>query len=126
MYYELRQVAGTTIDRYEAFIQQMCRYYLPQLGSANFVQRTIMHNNLSSHLNVRVTAAIHMAGHRVVARPPYRPCDAPSEYAFNVLQRELDQRSIVIDNPHHLRQQIGVILQGMLGMDATFLHCGYQ
>ena len=126
VYYELSQAAGTSTDTYFSFIQQMCNNFLPTLGDAGFVQRTIIHDNLRSHLNVRVTAAIHLAGHHVVPRPPYRPCDAPVKFAFNELQRELDVRSFNTSSGHDLGQQIGAILQGMHGMDATFVHCGYQ
>ena len=44
--------------------------YLPGMGDPNFEVRTIMHDNLSSHLNVRVAATINQAGHRVIARLP--------------------------------------------------------
>ena len=120
-----RSVAGTTIARYNAFLQQLFAM-IPQIGAANFVQRYVMHDNLRSHLTVRITNTIHAAGHRVVPRPPYRPCDAPCEFAFNTLQCELDQRAQFINTAADLAREVGNILQGLGPMDAYFVHCGYQ
>ena len=125
IYYEFRSIAGTSIATYVAFLQQLITY-MPVIGAPNFVTRTFMNDNLSSHLNARVTATITAAGHRVIARPAYRPQDAPCEFAFNTLQRELDLRAESIQNATDLAREVGSILTALLPMDAYFRHCGYQ
>ena len=85
-----------------------------------------MHDNLASHLKIRVAITINGAGHRVIARPPYRPQDAPCEFAFNTLQRELDIRADFIHNAADLAREVSNILTALPPMDAYFRHCGYQ
>ena len=67
VYFHFRPIAGTSTDSYVEFLDQLMTY-LPGMGDPNFEVRTIMHDNLSSHLNVRVAATINQAGHRVIAR----------------------------------------------------------
>lgn len=125
IYYEFRRVAGTSVDTYIAFLQQLITY-IPAMNTPNFQTRTFMHDNLRSHLNARVAATINGAGHRVIARPAYRPEDAPCEFAFNTLQRELDMRAESIRNDADLAREVSNILTALPPMDAYFRHCGYQ
>ena len=125
VYFHFRPIAGTSTDSYVEFLDQLMTY-LPGMGDPNFEVRTIMHDNLSSHLNVRVAATINQAGHRVIARPAYRPEDAPCEFAFNTLKRELDLRANSIYDSDDLAREVGLILMNLNSMDAYFVHCGYQ
>ena len=125
VYFHFCPIAGTSTDSYVEFLDQLMTY-LPGMGDPNFEVRTIMHDNLSSNLNVRVAATINQAGHRIIARPAYRPEDAPCEFAFNTLKRELDLRANSIHDSDDLAREVGLILTNLNSMDAYFVHCGFQ
>mmetsp|Transcript_29169 Transcript_29169/g.67786 ORF Transcript_29169/g.67786 Transcript_29169/m.67786 type:complete len:89 (-) Transcript_29169:70-336(-) len=79
------------------------------------------------HDNAEVFNVMDAAGHRVLARPKYRPQDGPIEYVFNQLQRELSKIIHTIANEHEFVQAITTIITNITGasIDATFVHCGY-
>ena len=47
---------------------------------------TFLHDNLRNHVHQSVTDTIHAAGHKVVARPPYYPCDGTIEHFLTALR----------------------------------------
>ena len=81
--------AGTSAEVYANFVPRL-------LASCNLVnqglQRTIIHNNLTSHRAPEVYEAVRLSGHCVVCRPPYRPQDGPVEYAINQVSQRLEQQ----------------------------------
>ena len=117
----IRQVAGTTIEDFINFMQFQPLSRLPVNGP----RRMFMYDNLSSHLNARIGNLISAAGHRYIARPSYRPQDAPIEYAFNQLQAELRNRMYQINTPADLIRECTNIVQGMGNFDLLFQRCGY-
>jgi hypothetical protein len=126
IFYTFEEVPGTDIPTYDAFIQQCCAR-LPLPGNQNWRSRLFMHDNLSSHLNPQITNTVLAAGHRVIARPPYRPCDGPIEWIFNQVQQELARRMFVIITKNDLRREVGNIIQSLTAANilATFTRCGY-
>ena len=66
---EVSEEAGTTAEAYTAFLVQkpLATY------NAAIEQKTIIHDNLTSHKSPMVYEAIRRSGHRVAPRPPYRP-----------------------------------------------------
>ena len=85
-----------------------------------------MHDNLSAHDSAVVFNTITGAGHRVQARPPYRPHDGPIEFQFNLIEQAMCQRVHRINNDADMVRELHAILAGMgSGFDATFAHCGY-
>ena len=98
---------------------------LPPQGAAGFVQRTFLHDNLRAHLTGTVTNRIVLGGHRVIARPPYRPTDGPIEYVINQVQTALRKRAHTIFTHNDMMTAMGNIVLNISGVDATFVHCGY-
>ena len=83
-------------------------------------QRTIMHDNLSSHKSPEVAGAVYKRGHRVKCRVPYRPHEAQIEWAFDQICCEVHRRWDVIVNEHDL-----IANAGHFGFDDLFRRCGY-
>lgn len=92
----------------------------------NEPKRTIMHDNLSSHLQGATYDMVRRHGHQMIARVPYSPSDAPIEFAFNQLGNQLRLCSDRITNLQELIHEIPIIIANMTGFDACFAHCGYQ
>ena len=91
------------------------------------MSRTFLHDNLSSHLGDEVTHAITSTGHKVLQRPPYNPADAPIEYQFNHIEKEMGLRVHSIHTDDDLVREITAIIGNMgAGFDAAFRHCGYM
>ena len=117
--------ANTDAIVYADFVRHIVTS-LPTLGSPLFVRRTFLHDNLSAHHHALVTQTITNAGHRVLPRPPYRPCDGPIEYQFNTIAGELQKRLHLIRGTQDLQQAMYDIVANLHGFDASFTHCGYQ
>ena len=113
---------GTTTEIFNQFCDQLCNQFI-----AAAPQRRLIFDNLGSHLANRVVNTIHASGHTYTQRPPYRPCDGPIEFFFNMLQQELTHRMYLINNEADLRQQVRNIAQSLSGngFDALFRKCGY-
>ncbi len=87
--------------------------------------RTFLWDNLTSHHSPVVVNSVYAAGHRIVPRPPYRPCDGPIEYVFNQLEQRLKDKLYVIRSDVDLVHWVNIIVMNLSGFDATFVHCGY-
>ena len=122
-WWRLAKVAGTTIEVYEAHMAAVIAALPSPVTGGQ--QRYFMHDNLTAHLDARVTNLIEQAGHRVQARPAYRPVWGPTEYAFNQLQCELTNRVNEITDDTTFAAVVTSILTNLTGFDATFVHCGY-
>lgn len=123
---EISEEPGTTASAYRAFLEQkpLATY------NAAVEQRTIIHDNLTSHKSAQVYEAVRQSGHRVVPRPPYRPQDGPIEYAINQVMTKLANRWSEIPEdatPAQMRVVLESIIDGgITGMDQLFLNCGYN
>ena len=80
------KVAGTTA----LIFRQYIRSVLARLPPGQ--PRIFMWDNLKSHFSDALTNEIYLAGHSVVARPPYYPVDGPIEYVFNQVECRLISR----------------------------------
>lgn len=125
LWYKISTDAGTTTENYVTFLNKR----LMDKFDPNESQRTIMHDNLSSHKADEVVEAIHSRGHRVICRPPYRPHEAPIEWAFDMFAAEVRRRWEVINDEQDLCREMHNILQsksGLGGFDSLFEECGYR
>ena len=122
---EISEEAGTTTEAYTAFLLQkpLATY------NAAVNQKTIIHDNLTSHKSPMVYEAVRRSGHRVVPRPPYRPQDGPIEYAINQVLIELANNWTDVREdatPADFRVVLEkVIDNGIKGLDDLFLKCNY-
>ena len=90
--------------------------------------RVFLWDNLRSHYNPLVANNVNLAGHSIIPRPPYQPCDGPVEYAFNYLEGRLKERMYQIKNLNdlemHIHQIIGTITAAQI-TNTFALNCGY-
>ena len=84
-----------------------------------------MWDNLAAHHHASVFNHVTTAGHRCVARPPYRPQDGPIEYVFNTIEQELKMRMHLVTDDNSFRTEVMNIISGLSGFDNYFVHCGY-
>jgi hypothetical protein len=115
-----RKVSGTTAYDFYLFIERVI-LRVDGLG----IQLTFLWDNLSSHSSDALTLLIYNHGHRIIARPAYRPEDGPIEYVFNYYECRLRDRLYFIRNEHDLVRNTYNILSTMRGFDNYFRHCGY-
>ena len=83
---------------------------------------------LSSNKSDEVVETIYSRGHRVICRVPYRPNEAPIEWAFDQLACEIRRRWNVIKTEEDMVREIHNIIAsraGMGGFDDLFKDCGY-
>ena len=119
--------SGTSTAIFDQFCQSIINSLTSPLAPVNpGLQRTFMWDNLSAHHSAQVYNTVTFAGHRVLARPPYRPVDGPIEYIFNQLQLDLTHRIHTIKNEADFIAAVNAIITNLGGFDATFQHCGYQ
>ena len=128
VYFTFSKVAGTTLERYNAFLDDTIALKLPStLPPVSGPCRTFIHDNLSAHLHPQCFNTITLGGHRVVARTPYSPMDGPIEYAFNQVGNELNKRLYSIKTEVDLVREVQNILSNLGPFDTCtlFQHCGY-
>lgn len=113
---------NTTTERYRGFV---CNTVIGSFGP-NEPQRTLMHDNLSSHKSDAVVNDVYMAGHRISPRPPYQPHIAPVEYAIDQIACMIRQACFNIDTINILVQKIPEFAARLSGLDRLFAKCGYQ
>lgn len=123
---EISLEPGTSAEAYRAFLVQkpLATY------NAAVQQRTILHDNLTSHKSPIVCEAIRQSGHRVVPRPPYRPQDGPVEKVINQITMKLAKRWSEVGKENSTPGEFRVLLEdiidkGVSGVDDTFRSCGY-
>jgi transposase len=121
IWFRLRRVNGTTVEAFTSYIQEV----VDGLPPAEEGQKNLLWDNLSAHGNDMVLNVVYGAGHRVIARPPYRPWLGPIEFVFNQLQNASRLRDYAVDNGAQFVQIIPRILTNIQGIEATFTHCGY-
>ena len=93
------------------------------------MQRTLLHDNLSSHKSDEVVDAVYNRGHKVICRVPYRPYEASIGWAFDQFACEIRRRWNNIKDETDLVREIHNILDsraGMGGFDELFKDCGYK
>jgi transposase len=116
--------SGTTIEGYKSFLENDVIHYFKE----DEPERTMMHDNLSSHKASEIYDTIHNAGHRVICRPPYRPYEAPIEWVFNQLACAVRKRWKKVKNEQDLTDAIIDIIErrdGLGGFYEIFQMCGY-
>ena len=124
IWYHLSPDKGTSTVGYVDFL----KHSLMNKFEANERQRTIMHDNLSSHKADEVVDTIYDHGHRVICRVPYRPNEAPIEFVFDMVACEVRRRWATIRDENELHDNIRDILDsraGLGGFDKLFRNCGY-
>lgn len=117
--------AGTSVENYVDFLN----LDLMDKFEPNERQRTIMHDNLRSHKADEVVDAIYNRGHRVICRVPYRPHEAPIEFAFDMFACGIRNRWKHIKNEKNLVDECNKLLEskdGLSGFDKLFWDCGYK
>ena len=116
--------AGTSAMAYRLFVEHVLNTYDAVANPA--LQRTLIHDNLSSHRAPEVYEAVRERGHRVVCRPPYRPQDGPVEYAINQVCVQLNKRWTEARDLESMRTVVEDIIENDINnVDETFVHCGY-
>jgi len=125
-YFTFRRVPGTNALDFCEFLAEVIDNQLPPAAQD---MRTFMWDNLSSHKTAMVSNLVAASGHRRVARPPYRPADAPIEYVFNMLQQQLSVAMYDINNENDMVREVDRIMQSVCnvpdGFDALFQKIGY-
>ena len=89
----------------------------------------MLHDNLSSHKADEVVDAIYGRGHQVICRVPYRPNEAPIEFAIEQFAKEVRNLWEVITDDRTLNEQCHNILDaksGMKNFNQLFIDCGYE
>jgi len=110
---------GTTSALFTEYIRRLLRRLAPG------VRRIFLWDNLRAHYCPEVANLIYAAGHAIVPRTPYYPCDGPIEYVFNQLECGLRAHVFSIRCMGDLRRKTYQVFAGLSGFDATFRHCGY-
>ena len=82
-------------------------------------------DNLRAHKSPEVVYMIYQAGHQIIPRAPYRPCNGPIEYVFNDLECGLKTCMHEIRTLQDLMRKTQQVFAGLHGFDALFTHCGY-
>lgn len=118
---DMWQNEGTTVERMLAFINHILST-LPH-GDEGCRYCFVM-DNLSSHKDPCIAAAIHSRGHRLAFRAPYYAIDGPIEYIFNTIQHELNIRLPHISE-ESLVEEIHRAIRSEHEFQRYFRHCGF-
>ena len=118
-HFRFSQDPGTTAQIWVDFIRGLLARIQPG------TRITFLWDNLISHFSAEAMLLIHQSGHRVVARPPYRPEDGPIEYVFNQYESGLRLKLYSIHTSEDLVRETHQILANIGGIQQTFHHCGY-
>jgi len=124
IWYRVSKDKGTSIEGYKSFLEKKFLNYL----RPDEPRRVMMHDNLTSHKADDIYEVMDSAGHEVICRPPYRPNEAPIEFAFDQLACEVRRRWDRITTESILIKEIHNIIRtraGMGGFDKLFRDCGY-
>ena len=124
IWYRVSTDKGTTTEAYKSFLEN---YFLNKLRPDE-PRRVLMHDNLQSHKSDEIYDTMDAAGHGVICRPPYRPNEAPIEFAFDQLACEIRRRWNKIRNEEQLIKEIRDVIDtrtGMGGFNDLFKDCGY-
>ena len=121
----MEKVPGTTAETFHAFVHDKILTGPEAIPAAPVT--TLLWDNLAAHHSPLVTNAVAAAGHRVLARPPYRPTDGPIEYVFNTLESEIRRRIGSIRNDQDLYHAVMSAFAGLpaASFASYFVHCGY-
>jgi hypothetical protein len=118
-------LAGTNAETFHSFIMDDVIGTFEAEGIHH--RRTFMWDNLGAHLAGPLYDDVWEQGHQCIARPPYRPEDAPIEFIFQQLSAEIRRKWSVIHNQNDLLREIHTVAATRLfGFDNTFEACGYN
>jgi hypothetical protein len=84
-----------------------------------------MWDRLNSHFSDEAAHAIYNAGHLIIPRPSYYPCDGPIEYINNQIEIGLKNRLYGINNNADLLRNLNQVLMNIRNIDSSFVDCGY-
>ena len=120
-WFRVNLVQGTTAEEFSSFVLDDI------VGSFedNEPSRTMMWDNLNSHLDPNLYDQLFIHGHRPICRPPWNPSDGPIEWVFNQLGCWLRMMAHEIDNFDQLMNAVEIILTNLTGFNETFVKCGY-
>ena len=125
IWYRVSFDKGTLTEGYEKFLKD--EFLEKPLN--NEPERLLMHDNLAAHKSNSIYDLVDKYGHRVICRPPYRPNEAPIEWAFDQLACETRRRWRKINNDRDLIKEIRKVIDtraGMGGFNDLFIKCGYK
>lgn len=106
-WFEMSRDAGTTVESFDSFVFSI----VSTLPAAP--QCTLLWDNLRSHHSVEVANTVRVSGHRILARPPYRPADGPVEYVIHTVEAELSNRIHHVSNDQDLYNEVHSIVTGL-------------
>ena len=117
-------VAGTSAKAYCTFVEHVFDTYDAINNPAQ--RRTLIHDNLLAHKAPEVYEAVRDRGHRIACRPPYQPQDGPVEFAINQVYCCIERSWSEVSDLSTMQTLVEELIDvGILGMDATFVKCGY-
>ena len=119
IWYSLNTDPGTTTKIYLDYIN----HCLIDTFKPNERKRLVLHDNLGAHKSDEVADAIYERGHRVMCRPPYRPNEAPIEFAIEQFERSIRDSWDTVKNDQQLIAKIHEIIKerkGMGGFNSLF------
>ena len=121
-WHEMWLEGGTTIVRFQAFIQRILNDLATNFPGRSFV---FTMDNLNVHKNPLILNAIHNAGHRYVFRSPYWPVDGAVEYVFNTIQTRLQVYFNKLRTIGELRNRLNLIIGAIPSFRKYFRHVGF-
>jgi hypothetical protein len=117
--------AGTTAVVFRDFIADV----MASIAADSLQNRphTFLWDNLRAHHSPLETNVVYgnPGGHRIIARPPYRPQDGPVEYANNHLLSMIRALCYNISTDAELVGIMPTLISKITGIPDTFVHCGY-
>eukprot|EP00947_MAST-08B_sp_MAST-8B-sp1_P000889 g889.t1 len=120
----VREMAGTGVEDFYEFLDQNLLPFLPAAAG----RRTLMWDNLSSHVNPRVLHRVRQAANvHHLERPTYNPAVAPIEYFFAEVKRLLRAHPAGTLTQANFRARVLEAAQRVprAAIANTFTHCGY-
>lgn len=111
--------SGTSSSVFSAFLEEDV---FPHINDR---PRTVLCDNLKSHLTPEVLLTVQNSIHRLLPRPNYRPQDGPVEYANNQLLTMMRQECYNITTCKELEDAMPRLIGHICGIRETFIMCGY-
>jgi transposase len=91
------------------------------------IRYVFMWDNLKSHFDDDIYRMIYAAGYRIIARPPYYPCDGPIEYVFNQIENHIASEMYSIKTHQDLINEVHNGIRNITPqqLNDTFAMVGY-
>ena len=127
IWYHLSTADSTSQENYVDFLN----YDLLDKFEDGEEQRTIIHDNLSSHKSTKMYDAIYSRGHHVICGPSYGPNEAPTYWVGVQLGciRDWEEEMGGTKDKDDLDTKIHNILEfrvGLSGFNKSLIDCSYE